>query len=341
MVRQHNFKNIRALLIEGFTGEELRELCFDAPDFRPVYHQLAQNTGKDEIVRRLLEYAQKMFLIDQLLILVQERNPALYEVYQSYYDRNPRPTKFIEPETVPIPAGPFLMGSLESAEPNELPQHLVDLAAYRIGKYAVTNAQYAEFVKQAKYPAPPKGGWFGKIPPKDKFDHPVVSVSWYDARAYCEWLSQQTGRIYRLPTEAEWEKAARGTDGRLYPWGNEWNAGRCNCANTQTTAVAAYTAGQSPYGCYDMIGNVWEWTSTLWGPKWWESKFPYPYQPDDGREDLTATSTSHRLFRGGCFDEEIAQLRCSTRRWFAPDHQDKRCGFRVVLQLKYNSRSEE
>lgn len=318
------------MLIEGFTDEELRDLCFDISDFKPVYHQLARNSGKDEIVRRLLEYAEKMLLVEQLLTLAKERNPIRYELYRPYDNRVTSSIKFSEPETVLIPAGPFLMGS-DQGEVVEAPQHSIYLPDYNIGKYPVTNAQYEEFVKYTKHPAPQKGGWFGKVPPKDKLDHPVVGVSWYDALAYCQWLSQQSNHLYRLPTEAEWEKAARGTDGQLYPWGNEWDADRCNCAATQTAPVTAYLAGQSPYTCCDMIGNVWEWTSTLWGMNLLESSFPYPYQFDDGREDLTMDTSYHRLFRGGCFDDEVTRLRSSTRGWFTPNHQDKRRGFRVVL----------
>lgn len=240
-----------------------------------------------------------------------------------------------EPETVLIPAGTFLMGSLEGEEiPDyELPQHQVDLPAYRIGVYPVTNEQYAEFVKQANYPAPQKAGWFGKSPPKNQLDHPVVGVTWYDALAYCRWLSDATGRSYRLPTEAEWEKAARGADGWIYPWGDEWDTDRCNCSSPQTTPVTAYPSGGSPYGCHDMVGNVWEWTSTLWGGDWRDPDFRYPYRADDGREDLEADATVHRVFRGGSFDEEVTQLRCSARRWYAPDHADKSRGFRVVLEV--------
>ena len=240
-----------------------------------------------------------------------------------------------EPETVLIPAGTFLMGSLEGEGvlAHESPQHEVNLPAYRIGKYPVTNEQYAEFVKQAKHPAPQKTGWFGKSPPRDKLDHPVVGVTWHDALAYCRWLSEKTGRSYRLPSEAEWEKAARGTDGRIYPWGNEWDASRCNHSSSQTTPVTAYSSGSSPSECYDMVGNVWEWTKTLWGSDWKNAEFSYPYRADDGRENLEADATVHRLFRGGSFADELAQLRCNARRWYAPGHADKTRGFRVALEI--------
>ncbi len=241
-----------------------------------------------------------------------------------------------ESETILIPAGSFLMGSQPGPgiPDYETPQHEVNLPDYYIGKYPVTNEQYAEFIRQTNHRPPKKVGWLGKRPSKNKLDHPVVGVSWYDALAYCQWLSEQTGRAYRLPTEAEWEKAARGTDGRIYPWGNEWDAGRCNCGHSKTMPVTAHPTGQSPYGCCDMVGNVWEWTGTLWGPDWQQSDFGYPYRPDDGREDLDgADQAIHRLFRGGDFDDEPTELRCSARRWYAPDNVDKARGFRVVLAL--------
>jgi formylglycine-generating enzyme required for sulfatase activity len=261
-------------------------------------------------------------------------------IHHHYHSVEPeaeeKPPLPYEPETVLIPAGPFVMGSQpgEDVLANETPQHEVNLQAYRIGLYPVTNEQYAEFIKQTKHPPPKKTGWFGKTPPQNKHEHPVVRVSWYDAWIYCRWLSEQTGRTYRLPTEAEWEKAARGDDGRLYPWGNAWAPGCCNGANTETTPVTAFPTGQSPYGCHDMLGNVWEWTSTLWGVDWQESDFPYPYQPDDGREEMTTDVTVHRVFRGGGFADEISQLGCSARRWYAPDHAGRACGFRVVLEVQ-------
>jgi formylglycine-generating enzyme required for sulfatase activity len=240
-----------------------------------------------------------------------------------------------EPQTVLIPAGPFTMGSRpdDDVPDDEKPQHEVDLPAYRMGVYSVTNRQYAEFVKQAKHPAPKKAGWLGQSPPQNKLEHPVVGVTWYDAKAYCEWLSQKTERAYRLPSEAEWEKAARGDDGRAYPWGSEWDAARCNCSASGTAPVASHAAGQSPYECYDMVGNVWEWTCTLWGRGWRVPDFQYPYQAHDGREDLEADETMHRVFRGGSFEDDVRDLRCSARRWYAPDNADKTRGFRVVLDI--------
>jgi len=141
-------------------------------------------------------------------------------------------------ELIPIPAGGFLYG--KSKEWKRLP-------AYRIMKYPVTVVQYRQFCKATgrSMPSTPPWGW--------KDTHPVVNVTWHDAVAFAAWSS------LTLPTEVEWEKAARGTDGREFPWGNDWNASKCSNGASKTSAVGHYPAGASPYGVQDMAGNVWEW----------------------------------------------------------------------------------
>ena len=214
-----------------------------------------------------------------------------------------------EPEMVLIPAGEFLMGSDPSvdknARGNEQPQHTLYLPDYYLAKTPVTNAQYAAFVEATTYHRQP-GGWEHGKPPSGKEDHPVVWVSWHYAVAYCNWLAEVTGRPYRLPSEAEWEKGARGTDGRIYPWGNQWDAKRCNTregGKGDTTPVGAYPQGASPYGLLDMAGNVWEWTRSI--------HKSYPYDPDDGREDLEAEGD--RVLRGGAFRNRRWYVRCACR----------------------------
>ena len=248
----------------------------------------------------------------------------------------PSEIQHFEPETIYIPPDPFLMGSQEGKgiPTCEIPQHEVSLPAYRIGKYPVTNEQYAEFIRQSGRMVAPQSGWEGQIPPDDKLKHPVMGVTWYDARAYCEWLSEQSGRQYGLPSEAQWEKAARGTDGRIYPWGDEWDPSRCNYGSGQTTPVDAYPA-QTVYGCYDMVGNVREWTSTLWGRQLRPPEFRYPWA-NDHREDLTASSYVLRVYRGGAAADRIERLRCSARGGYFPNKPGpprKRHGFRVVLTI--------
>jgi formylglycine-generating enzyme required for sulfatase activity len=191
----------------------------------------------------------------------------------------------------------------------------------------VTNAQYAPFV-QATFRTP--GHWEARKPPRGKADHPVVNVSWDDAVAYCDWLAGVTGKPYRLPSEAEWEKGARGTDGRIYPWGDEWDAGRCNTEEAgvgDTTPVGAYPRGRSPYGLLDMTGNVWEWTRSLYKG--------YPYDPEDGREDLDASG--NRAWRGGCWLNVRRNVRCAVRIIGRPGSFLDRVGFRVVLPASSTS----
>ncbi len=243
-----------------------------------------------------------------------------------------------EPEMVLIPAGPFTMGSQPGPNipADELPPHEVTLPAYAIGRYPITNGQYAEFIRQNPEQAVPKrAGWFLREPPGDKVTHPVVGVDWYDALAYCAWLSEQSGRAYRLPTEAEWEKAASWAEGvkRRYPWGEAWQPARCNSGSRATTPVTAYPDGASAYGCYDMAGNVQEWVNTLWGADLLESDYPYPYRADDGRENPQADRHLYRVYRlhrGGAFRDLPPNLRCAARGASDPDSKLRWRGFRVA-----------
>jgi formylglycine-generating enzyme required for sulfatase activity len=225
----------------------------------------------------------------------------------------------------------------EAVPAYETPQYEINLPGYRIGKYPVTNEQYARFIQQEKRLIAPEAGWEGQTPPRDKNKHPVAGVTWFEAKAYCDWLSDSTGRDYGLPSEAQWEKAARGTDGRLFPWGNAWDASRCHHGSEQTAPVDAY-GPQNEYGCFDMVGNVREWTRSLWGKNRLapDAKFHYPWANDD-REDLQAPPHIYRVYRGGAAADRAEQLRCSARNGYAPDKPGppfKRHGFRVVLKLE-------
>jgi formylglycine-generating enzyme required for sulfatase activity len=216
------------------------------------------------------------------------------------------------------------MGS-ERGDDNEKPVHPVYLPEYRIGKYPVVNAEYKRFLDETGYPAPPD--WNEGNYPSGKANHPVVTVTWRDAVAYCRWLSQKTGKTYRLPTEAEWEKAARGTDGREYPWGNSFDPARCNSFDESgigtTTPVGIYPDGASPCGAMDMAGNVWEWCQSLYQP--------YPYRMDDGREDLE--SEGLRVLRGGSFGLVARGVRGAFRYRIVPGFWLASGGFRCVLWL--------
>jgi formylglycine-generating enzyme required for sulfatase activity len=223
-----------------------------------------------------------------------------------------------------VPPGPFLMGSDKARDPqafnDELPQHKVTLSGYWIGRHPVTVAQFRAFIEISGHqPAEPKSL-------KGPDDHPVVYVTWYEAVAFCRWLGERTRLPVTLPSEAEWEKAARGTDGRIYPWGNEPpDQERCNFEifKLRTTPVGRYSPrGDSPYGCTDMAGNVWEWTRSL--------HRKYPYDPRDGRENLEAGWDDHWVFRGGAFYLYDPIVRCAHRGWSESLGRLRSWGFRIV-----------
>jgi formylglycine-generating enzyme required for sulfatase activity len=214
---------------------------------------------------------------------------------------------------VDVPAGPFRMGA-DSGPADERPAHEVTLAAFSIDKTPVTNADFAGFLNAVG----PRAKDGARLYDDDDDDarihrrdgrwradpgyesHPVVEASWRGAREYCAWAGK------RLPTEAEWEKAARGTDGRRYPWGNEppdATRARFGAAFNATVPVGSTPKGASPYGALDMAGNAWHWTSSLYRP--------YPYRVGDGRED--PASPEPRATRGGGHDSPAAGITATQR----------------------------
>ncbi len=204
-----------------------------------------------------------------------------------------------EPETVYIPPGSFQMGRDGGSEVDawEKPCHLVNLPGYRIGLFPLTNRQFLEFVRQTGELVNPESGWDGQSPPPDRLDSPMIGVTWYQAMAYCEWLSKVTGRQYTLPSEAQWEKAARGNE----------------------------------YGIFGMVGSVREWTLSLWGENPAAPRFFYPWA-DDERNDPKASPLVRRVFRGGTA-EIPEEMTCTARGGFDPNKTGpprKRHGFRVV-----------
>lgn len=234
-----------------------------------------------------------------------------------------------EPITVLIPAGHFVMGSEEGAS-DERPCHELFLSVFRIGIYPVTNREYGEFLKRnPQVRQPDLKHWFQRRPKAGMERLPVVNLNWQEAWAYCRWLGEVTSRAYALPSEAQWEKAARGGDRRRYPWGEEWQAGCANVNGVQTTPVDAHALGLNPYGCYDLLGNVEEWTSTVWSVDEQSSPFAYPYRSDDGREESAISGL--RVHRGGSYRTAPEEIGCTTRRAI---HQDSRVpwrGLRVVI----------
>lgn len=272
-------------------------------------------------------------------------------------------------EFVPVPAGDFTMGSSEAQVDtllalcnqfnnnncqrdwfaNATPQHTVALDDFWVGKTEITNAQYDAFVQAGGYTQSnlwTDAGWEWRQDSDttqpgcwddeewNQPDHPVVCVSWYEAVAYANWLGQETGLPIRLPSEAEWEKAARGTDGRLWPWGDALpdgsrvNSNGMNDGYETTAPVGSYPAGASPYGALDMAGNVLEWTSTTWGGCDWPGGFAYPYAFGDGRENPEGSDC--RVLRGGSLRHDHRGAAAAVRNGDDPDGQWYSLGFRVV-----------
>jgi formylglycine-generating enzyme required for sulfatase activity len=243
-------------------------------------------------------------------------------------------------EWINVPAGAFLFGSDPTADPVakdiETPQQRLELPSYSLSRYPITYRQYEAFVDSDGYTNPAywsERGWQWKADKtcptlawEDSYfrvaNQPVIGVSWYEMQAFCQWFSTQVGNEIRLPTEPEWEKAARGPEGLIYPYGNTFDASKGNTEPSgigRPCAVGLFPHGASPYGVLDMSGNIFEWTTTRFRP--------YPYDPDDGREDLTQYGS--RIFRGGAFAYDSVLARCAFRSHFYPYARYDWVGFRV------------
>lgn len=238
-------------------------------------------------------------------------------------------------EMVLIPAGNFTMGSDEYD--NEKPAHRVYIDAYYIDKYEVTNQKYKVFIDAGGYNEKTywtEEGWQWKT--KENItkpywwdsgeynsgpsyaNYPVVGISWYEAYAFAKWAGK------RLPTEAEWEKAARGIDARTYPWGEGLDNGRANYNSSGSTPVGSYPSGASPYGCLDMTGNVWEWCND-----WYQNDY---YSISPSKNPQGSSSGTFKVLRGGSWDLDVNGLRCAVRYYFNPDFRNfvNGVGFRCV-----------
>lgn len=253
----------------------------------------------------------------------------------SYEDPQPRDVDGME--MVVVPAGAFQMGSNDVQLENARPVHTVLLDSFLIDKFEVTNAQFTAFLNQTEEHATDRAPWYGNAEsgirveevdgnwqPMAGFEqHPIVSVSWSGAAAYCAFVGG------RLPTEAEWEKAARGADGNLYPWGNQFE--ECTYANSygcavDTMPVGSYPAGASPYGALDMAGNVFEWTAD-----WYDSQ----YYTNSPAENPTGPETgTDRVIRGGSYYTYETDLRTAFRLFSNPHSAARYTGFRCVMDIE-------
>jgi len=229
-------------------------------------------------------------------------------------------------EMILIPAGPFIMGT-DKRLPDEGPEHTVTLDAYLIDRYEVTNLQYSKFSNETHRRSPTN--FRNRTFPPGKADHPVTFVSWEDADAYCRWAGK------RLPSDEEWEKAARGSDGRMFPWGNEFDIKRANSPLRwkklsqfgDTTPVGAFPDGGSPYGLMDMSGNVWEWTAS------WYKAYP------NNKVDSESYGERYKTLKGGSwFDCSFYNCGISApvfnRAFFAKKVKNDSFGFRCAKDVK-------
>ncbi|PDW02658.1 SUMF1/EgtB/PvdO family nonheme iron enzyme [Candidatus Viridilinea mediisalina] len=301
------------------------------------------------------------------------RNPLMAEVFSELLEREPssspatttqvtspsslipHPSSLTIPPLIHIPAGPFLMGSSDAdglAFDNEKPQHTLTLPDYWIARTPITNAQFRPFVEADGYRNRAywtEAGWawreewqicqpeYWENATWNGDDYPVVGVSWYEAVAYCRWLSAVTGHEFRLPSEAEWEKAARGPDGRIWPWGDIWEEGRCNSKEAgigKTSPVGHYPSGASPYGVLDMAGNVWEWCVTRW-----EKDYPYRLK-EEWMADYLAGEAA-RVRRGGAYYSVAQRVRGASRGDFnIPRSRNLHVGLRIVSHAPVRSSDE-
>jgi formylglycine-generating enzyme required for sulfatase activity len=327
----------------------------------------------------------------------------------------PEGDAYLLPPLAPIPGGTYLIGDDEGEDEDEKPAHPVEIAAFEMGVFPVTNAEYRLFMEAGGYadeqwweteaarawlrgessnesmqawyrdlaenlrnnwsdqalrehPSMTPDGvefylwvkaaeadelerqvnkWYPQGVVQDKpeywedsrFNHsarPVVGVSWYEARAYCAWLSAQTGEEFGLPTEVEWEAAARGLEGRPYAYGDEYDPAKCNTFETHiraTTPVGVFPAGRTPEGIHDLAGNVWEWTTTIYTK--------YPYQAADGREEPEpADVPARRVVRGGSWNDSLTNARAVYRDLNDPLNRNSVSGFRVVRRRRPPSQTD-
>ncbi|HVF28665.1 MAG TPA: SUMF1/EgtB/PvdO family nonheme iron enzyme, partial [Pyrinomonadaceae bacterium] len=204
---------------------------------------------------------------------------------------------------------------------NQWPAHAVNVKAFEIDRTEVTNAEYAEFVSATAYPPPPD--WGGNTPPAGQERWPVRNVTYEDAQRFALWRSKRDGVSYRLPTEEEWEYAARGGgDGEPYPWGERWTEGAANLDSTALKPVGSHPSGNTPQGIADMIGSVWEWTSTE--ASMYKGNTATKLQPGD-EVKMVVRGGSYQSSADG--DEPIT---VTSRRWIDKEKRDPVVGFRLV-----------
>jgi sulfatase modifying factor 1 len=261
-------------------------------------------------------------VITPLLSIVSARNEgaepdrtsvSAVQIHQEIIGRDGAPL-------ILIPAGPFFMGS-ETGQDDERPIHRIELDAFYIDKYEVTVSRYARFLRAQ---SPDRPFLWKQATEGAQGQKPVIGVDWFDAKEYCEWVGR------RLPSEAEWEKAARGDDQRTYPWGNESptrahaNAGQHTWSGYDTLeTVGSHARGDSPYGVADLAGNVWEWIAD-----WYDQTY---YAASPAKNPRGPKAGPLRALRGGAWNNDAAVIRATNRAAYAPSARRNDVGFRCAM----------
>jgi formylglycine-generating enzyme required for sulfatase activity len=238
-----------------------------------------------------------------------------------YYSPSDTSVPIIKEEMVFIPPGDFIQGTMQGGY-NERPERIVPLDGFWIGRHEVTNHHYFEFVEQTGHRNPgPPSRYAKRLDQLRGPNQPVAYVSWYDAGAYCQWKGR------RLPTEAEWEKAMRGIDGRLWPWGNSPRIFKANLGGMEdgfetTAPVGSFPLDRSPFGIYDGYGNMMEWVSN-----WYEEQVA---PPNETRETNFADRGGYKTLRGAGYTSRGIDLRITGRSFMVPNFRDETIGFRCA-----------
>ena len=299
------------------------ELIMEEPDpeMRVMVEQVKVELANEKIIEQNGERKKKKFPVlltlagaavatVVVLLLTKKKEP----------DTAPYDTEVLGIEWIDIPAGEFLMGdNFSDGWTDELPVHAVYLDAYKISRYEITFRQYDTFCDETGRNKPDDYGW-------GRDTRPVIDVGWDDANAFCAWLSAKTGKNIHLPSEAQWEKAARGTDQRKYPWGNDDPAcagqvTNFNNCNGRSMPVGSFVSDRSPYGVMDLGGNVFEWCAD-----WYEAAYysNSPYTNPSG-----PTAGTRRVHRGGSWYSEAEHVRAIDRDSTSPPGGSNRKGFRI------------
>ena len=315
------------------------------PDFPALHYNMGWLYGKLGDAQQAINHLQKYIVLSPnakditevqsyVIVLKQalEKQSTVQNTFKSR-DELMKKASLVQKQkygSVVVPAGEFIMGT-DQAREDAYPEHKVYLDAFEIDRYEVTNAQYWEFLEYIKKTNDHSKCFKGEPSNKDhtpRFwdneyynvpDYPVARIDWYDAYAYAAWAGK------RLPTEAEWEKAARGLDGRDFPWGNEWDTARCNLSG-EPKPVGSGEAGKSVYGCYDMAGSVYEWCTDWYVDTYYtESPYKNPKGPD---------KSARRVIRGGSRFSKPFQVRAHTRKSEQPDLFNLALGLRCAKDVK-------